>query len=256
MSGWKYRRRVSKTSWASALPQFSRAKKQSQEGNDAKSEGRRADGGAPPVNPQRKASEGGVVGDLPLLASEFQVSTRIRGTLWTPLSQSIVEVGSLRSGAGWLQSRHQPFLPRLFKDDLATLLAIVQYLGDPSHGSGRNMAVLTNKPIQSPNFSFLGKHDEVLVRHAAPGELLCQHTAAYTGIRIEERTSAWRPLPFVFGHSTGVVLVESNGCFILLASFTAATATLTVGRSRPMDIDAIETSLNGLEVFSAGTFCT
>ncbi len=70
------------------------------------------------------------------------------------------------------------------------------------------MAVLTNKPIQSPNFSFLEKHDEVLVRHAALaeryvfedpnssllklrqlGELLCQHTAAYTGIRIEERTS-------------------------------------------------------------------
>ncbi len=32
------------------------------------------------------------------------------------------------------------------------------------------MAVLTNKPIQSPNFSFLEKHDEILVRHAALAE--------------------------------------------------------------------------------------
>jgi len=62
--------------------------------------------------------------------------------------------------------------------------------------------------ISSPNFAFLAKHDDVLVRHAALaeryvfedpnsaliklrqfGELLAQNTAAHTGIELEERES-------------------------------------------------------------------
>jgi type I restriction enzyme R subunit len=65
-----------------------------------------------------------------------------------------------------------------------------------------------NNAFISPNFAFLMKYDEVLVRHAALaeryvfddpnsaliklrqfGELLAQHAAAYAGIAIEERES-------------------------------------------------------------------
>jgi len=66
----------------------------------------------------------------------------------------------------------------------------------------------TNKAFASPNFAFLTKYDEVLVRHAALaeryvfddpnaallklrqfGELLAQHAAAYTGAAVEEHDS-------------------------------------------------------------------
>ncbi len=62
--------------------------------------------------------------------------------------------------------------------------------------------------FRSPNFAFLAKYDEVLVRHAALaeryvfadpnsalmklrqfGELLAQHAAAYAGIAVDERAS-------------------------------------------------------------------
>src|SRR5262245_37350066 len=71
-----------------------------------------------------------------------------------------------------------------------------------------DMTGLPNKAFTSPNFAFLTKHDEVLVRHAALaeryvfddpnsallklrqyGELLAQHAAAYTGVAIEEYDS-------------------------------------------------------------------
>src|SRR5499426_1247605 len=67
------------------------------------------------------------------------------------------------------------------------------------------MSSLPNRAFASPNFAFLTKYDEVLVRHAALaeryvfddpnsaliklrqfGELLAQHTAAYTGVTVEE----------------------------------------------------------------------
>jgi type I restriction enzyme R subunit len=66
------------------------------------------------------------------------------------------------------------------------------------------MPGLPDKAVASPNFAFLTKYDEVLVRHAALaeryvfddpnsallklrqfGELLAQHTAAYTGVAFE-----------------------------------------------------------------------
>jgi type I restriction enzyme, R subunit len=65
-----------------------------------------------------------------------------------------------------------------------------------------------NKALASPNFAFLVKYDEVLIRHAALAEryvfddpnsaliklrqfaeLLAQHAAAYTGVAIEEHES-------------------------------------------------------------------
>ena len=71
-----------------------------------------------------------------------------------------------------------------------------------------DMADPTNKAFASPNFAFLTKYDEVLVRHAALaeryvfddpnsallklrqfGELLAQHAAAYTGVAVEEHDS-------------------------------------------------------------------
>ena len=70
------------------------------------------------------------------------------------------------------------------------------------------MAGPTNTAFASPNFAFLVTYDAVLVRHAALaeryifddpnsallklrqfGELLAQHTAAYTGIAVEEHES-------------------------------------------------------------------
>src|SRR5215468_6072671 len=70
------------------------------------------------------------------------------------------------------------------------------------------MSSLTNRAFASPNFAFLTKHDEVLVRHAALaeryvfydpnsallklrqfGELLAHHAAAYTGVTVEEHDS-------------------------------------------------------------------
>jgi hypothetical protein len=70
------------------------------------------------------------------------------------------------------------------------------------------MSGLPNNAFTSPNFTFLTKYDEVLVRHAALaeryvfddqnsalpklrqfGELLAQHTAAYTGVAVEEHDS-------------------------------------------------------------------
>src|SRR5215468_12196124 len=70
------------------------------------------------------------------------------------------------------------------------------------------MSGLPNRAFDSPNFAFLTKYDEVLVRHAALaecyvfddpnsallklrqfGELLAQHTAAYIGIAVEEHAS-------------------------------------------------------------------
>jgi type I restriction enzyme R subunit len=66
----------------------------------------------------------------------------------------------------------------------------------------------TNKTFASPNFAFLIQHNEVLVHHVALaeryvfddpnsallklrqfGELLAQHTAAYTGVAVEEHES-------------------------------------------------------------------
>ena len=66
----------------------------------------------------------------------------------------------------------------------------------------------TNRAFASPNFAFLTKYDEVLVRHAALaeryvfddpnsaliklrqfGELLAHHAAAYTGVAVEEHDS-------------------------------------------------------------------
>ncbi|MCA9091503.1 MAG: type I restriction-modification system endonuclease, partial [Planctomycetaceae bacterium] len=68
---------------------------------------------------------------------------------------------------------------------------------------------MARSQYNSPNFSFLAKHDEVLVRYAALaerhvfsdpnaalvklrqfGELLAQHCAAYNGIQVDERDSA------------------------------------------------------------------
>jgi type I restriction enzyme R subunit len=65
-----------------------------------------------------------------------------------------------------------------------------------------------NKAFASPNFAFLMRYDEVLIRHAALGEryvfddrnsvliklrqfgkLLAQYAAAYTGIAVEEHES-------------------------------------------------------------------
>jgi type I restriction enzyme, R subunit len=70
------------------------------------------------------------------------------------------------------------------------------------------MSGLLNKACASPNFAFLMKYDEVLVRHVALaeryvfddpnsaliklrqfGELLAQHAAAYTGVAVEEHES-------------------------------------------------------------------
>jgi type I restriction enzyme R subunit len=70
------------------------------------------------------------------------------------------------------------------------------------------MSGLPNNAFASPNFAFLTKYDEVLVRHAALaeryvfddpnsallklrqfGELLAQHAAAYTGVAVEEHDS-------------------------------------------------------------------
>src|SRR5215510_3306266 len=70
------------------------------------------------------------------------------------------------------------------------------------------MSGLPNRAFDSPNFAFLTKYDEVLVRHAALaeryvfddpnsallklrqfGELLAQHAAAYTGVAVEEHDS-------------------------------------------------------------------
>jgi type I restriction enzyme R subunit len=66
----------------------------------------------------------------------------------------------------------------------------------------------TNKAFASPNFAFLMKYDEVLVRHAPLaeryvfddpnsallklrqlGKLLAQHAAAYTGVVVEAHES-------------------------------------------------------------------
>jgi type I restriction enzyme R subunit len=66
------------------------------------------------------------------------------------------------------------------------------------------MSLAPNQAFLSPNFAFLVKYDEVLVRHAALAEryvfddpnsgliklrqfaeLLAQHAAAYTGIVVE-----------------------------------------------------------------------
>jgi type I restriction enzyme R subunit len=70
------------------------------------------------------------------------------------------------------------------------------------------MPLAPNQAFSSPNFAFLVKYDEVLVRHAALaeryvfddpnlalirlrqfGELLAQHTAAYTGVAVEDHES-------------------------------------------------------------------
>ena len=76
------------------------------------------------------------------------------------------------------------------------------------------MSGLTNSAFTSPNFAFLTKYDEVLVRHAALaeryvfddpnsallklrqfGELLAQHVAAYTGVAVEEPESQHEQSP-------------------------------------------------------------
>ncbi len=78
---------------------------------------------------------------------------------------------------------------------------------------------MTSAPINSPNFSFLAKHDAVLVRHAALAEryvfddpnsaliklrqfaeLLASHCAAYVGILIEDRESFLDVLDKLWNH--------------------------------------------------------
>src|SRR5262245_64648662 len=97
-------------------------------------------------------------------------------------------------------SRGSLFL-RLFWTLPSTVLPNVELLD-------LDMTGLPNNAFASPNFAFLTKYDEVLVRHAALaeryvfddpnsallklrqfGELLAQHAAACTGVAVEERDS-------------------------------------------------------------------
>ena len=80
------------------------------------------------------------------------------------------------------------------------------------------MSLAPNQAFSSPNFAFLVKYDEVLVRHAALAEryvfddpnsaliklrqfaeLLAQHAAAYTGVVVEVHESQRELIDTVMG---------------------------------------------------------